>query len=71
MPIFKATNKEYNIAKKIKPLQDVGLDYIKLGQSSHFRCISAINCISTIISPSPLQLSHLPPSTLNEKNPRI
>src|SRR5690606_18275546 len=42
---------------------------------SQTRCTSARNCISTTCSPSPLQVSHLPPSTLNEKcfawNPRI
>ena len=31
---FFATNKKQSIASKIKPLQDVGLGYIKLGQSS-------------------------------------
>ena len=29
--------------------------------------MSGINCISIVFTPSPLQLSHLPPSTLNEK----
>src|SRR5436190_21512068 len=42
---------------------------------SQVRCTSARNCISTTCSPSPLQVSHLPPSTLNEKcfgrKPRI
>ncbi|GIR82198.1 MAG: hypothetical protein CM15mP83_9240 [Flavobacteriaceae bacterium] len=32
-----------------------------------FQFTSAINCISIVTSPSPLQLSHRPPSTLNEK----
>ena len=36
-------------------------------QLSHFRCTSAINCISMVTSPSPLHFSHLPPSTLKEK----
>ena len=36
-------------------------------QFSHSRITSAMNCISIVITPSPLQLSHLPPSTLNEK----
>ena len=36
-------------------------------QFSHFILISAINCMSTEIYPSPLHFSHLPPSTLNEK----
>ena len=38
---------------------------------SHFKCTSAINCISTTVSPSPLQYSHLPPSTLKEKYPAL
>ena len=33
--IFFNKNKEHNIAKKIQPLRDVGLGYIKLGQSSN------------------------------------
>src|SRR5204862_4410655 len=36
-------------------------------QLSQTRCTSARNCISTTCSPSPLQVSHRPPSTLNEK----
>lgn len=36
-------------------------------QVSHSRCTSAMNCISIVTSPSPLQVSHLPPSTLKEK----
>ena len=32
---FFESNNEINIAKKLKPLQDVGLSYIKLGQSSN------------------------------------
>ena len=40
-------------------------------QCSHSKCTSAINCISTVISPSPWQCSHLPPSTLKEKNPLL
>ncbi len=35
--------------------------------TSHSKCTSAINCISTVISPSPLHFSQRPPSTLNEK----
>src|SRR5688572_26853537 len=42
---------------------------------SQIKCTSARNCISTTCSPSPLQVSQRPPSTLNEKcfgsNPRI
>src|SRR6185312_605035 len=36
-------------------------------QTSHIKCTSARNCISTTCSPSPLHASHLPPSTLKEK----
>ena len=36
-------------------------------QDSQGKCTSAKNCISITCSPSPLQVSHLPPSTLNEK----
>src|SRR5258708_35381657 len=42
--------------------------------TSQVRCTSARNCISTTCSPSPLQVSQRPPSTLKEKclgwNPR-
>src|SRR5688572_2847473 len=44
-------------------------------QDSQVKCTSARNCISTTCSPSPLQVSQRPPSTLKEKclgsNPRI
>src|SRR5262245_50259672 len=36
-------------------------------QDSQIKCTSARNCISTTCSPSPLQVSHRPPSTLKEK----
>ena len=39
--------------------------------SSHTKCTSAINCISIFMLPSPFHLSHLPPSTLNEKYPAL
>src|SRR5204862_3183588 len=44
-------------------------------QLSQVKCTSARNCISTTCSPSPLQVSQRPPSTLKEKclgsKPRI
>src|SRR5688572_24992110 len=44
-------------------------------QDSQVKCTSARNCISTTCSPSPLQVSQRPPSTLKEKclgsKPRI
>src|SRR6185295_411433 len=43
--------------------------------TSHVKCTSARNCISTTCSPSPLHASQRPPSKLNEKcfgwKPRI
>ena len=36
-------------------------------QFSQIKLTSAMNCISIFTLPSPLQFSHLPPSTLKEK----
>ncbi len=50
-----------NLISKIESLNLLPL------QLSHLSFTSAMNCISIVTIPSPLQLGHLPPSTLNEK----
>ena len=47
-----------NVMERIEAVKATGL------ADSQVRVISAINCISIVIVPSPLHSSHLPPSVL-------